>query len=98
MDAMTDSKPARVVLCILQKLVVVMAWAACLGLSLAVLSGCTRRQAFPMDCQFDRQAGTLYRVEPDELNQRDPLVFVHRDGRRFAFKRDELVACQEVRP
>ena len=92
----SDSKPANVVLAGLRGLIAVLAWAAWLALAFAVLYGCTKPE--PMECQFVRQAGTMYLSDTRELAKSTSLVIVHRDGRQFAFRREDLLACQAVTP
>jgi hypothetical protein len=89
---MSDSKVGAVFLAFMRGLIVVMGWAAFAALAVAVLHGCAKPE--PMRCQFLRQAGTLYDTDTRELAKTTKLVTVHRDGKTYAFRREDLVACK----
>lgn len=59
-------------------------------MSLIVLGAC--QPARQWECNFSRQAAK-YVVAESDLNKNGVLIQARRDGRVFAFKRSDLVAC-----
>ena len=63
-----------------------------LAIALA-LTSCSGGAQF--ECQFDRIPG-IYTTDRFRLLARGELILVKKDGREFAFPREQIISCQQA--
>lgn len=48
------------------------------------------------ECKLDRQADTMYITSRHQLGGDSNMIVMHRDGRTFMFKREDVHSCRGV--
>jgi hypothetical protein len=48
------------------------------------------------ECQLNRQADVQYVTSRHQLEGKGKMIIMHKDGRTFMFKREDILACRGV--